>query len=107
MSAASSATGMSEVPAATTNTRPAPGRSTGLTTASEAVLSIRTGTAFSSASSVSPRALVARMFWCPNATMRSAMATTCSVCLPAQKMVSQWPRRSVRWWSMEAKPRSS
>jgi len=61
---------------------------------------------FAKASKTSGSALVANTLL-PFAARVSKILIICSVVLPGQKMTSGKPRRICRWWSIQAKPKSS
>ena len=96
VTAASSATGRSEVPAQTTATRPGSG-STGAHGDRDAARGSRGSARRRAARRAGPRSTSAAVrvtstFW-PRAAMRSTMAATCSGVLPAPKTTSGKPRR--------------
>ena len=94
---ASSATGKSLVPAATTATRPGRGSGGCTVTRKARAVSWMTapGTCSATRASVSAEQRVARTLL-PCSRIRFAIATTCAEVLPAPKMVSGNPFRSAR-----------
>ena len=108
VTAASSATGRSEVPAAAIAIRPGSGSAALGLDREAARRLVKPGLRLAAATRAWTSAVVrvTSTRW-PRAAMRSTIATICSGVLPAPKMASGKPRRSARWWSSFAKPRSS
>ena len=108
VTAASSATGRSEVPAAQTAIRPGRAGAGVVSTVMQRAASWKraSGRTAATVRCTSAVVRVTSTRW-PRAAIRSTIATICSGVLPAPKTVSGKPRRRARWWSTLAKPRSS